>query len=153
MNYELWIMNVSTEDEIMITILNRTENSSFIIHHSSFYFPLQYFLNAIFSEARIGLRSGLMTKQLYAHLNIFSNVKLKSLSISIFPAIKFYFFCYQYWASGNISWVYSSTKVTSGNLRQTGCYRLAGSFFVSFLRSKKEKRPAAGDRKNCLCIV
>jgi hypothetical protein len=30
------MMNVSTEDEIMITILKMTENSSFIIHHSSF---------------------------------------------------------------------------------------------------------------------
>jgi tRNA-binding protein len=29
-------MNVSTEDEIMITILKMTENSSLIIHHSSF---------------------------------------------------------------------------------------------------------------------
>jgi hypothetical protein len=54
-------MNISTEDEIMITILNRTENSTFIIHNSSFYFPPLNFLNAIFSEAQIVLRSGLLT--------------------------------------------------------------------------------------------
>jgi hypothetical protein len=29
-------MNISTEFKIMITILNRTENSSFYIHHSTF---------------------------------------------------------------------------------------------------------------------
>ena len=31
MSYELWMMNVSTEDEIMITILKMTENSSFVL--------------------------------------------------------------------------------------------------------------------------
>jgi hypothetical protein len=36
MSYELWIMNISTEYKILITILNRTENSSFVIHHSTF---------------------------------------------------------------------------------------------------------------------
>jgi hypothetical protein len=30
-------MNISTEDEIMITILKMTENSSFITHRSSFW--------------------------------------------------------------------------------------------------------------------
>jgi hypothetical protein len=40
MSYELWMMNVSTEDEIMITILKMTENSSFITHHSSFWSEL-----------------------------------------------------------------------------------------------------------------
>jgi hypothetical protein len=83
-------MNVSNEDEIMITILNRTEihHSSFNIHHSSFYFPPPDFLNAIFSEARIRLRSALMTKQLsiyFKHKNILNfrvcNLLLSMLSI------------------------------------------------------------------------
>jgi len=42
-------------------------------------------------------------------------------------------------ASRNKFSVYSSTKAISGYRRQTGCYRLAGSFFVSFLEKQKRK--------------
>ena len=42
-------------------------------------------------------------------------------------------------ASRNKFSVYSSTKALSGYRRQTGRYRLAGSFFVSFLEKQKRK--------------
>jgi hypothetical protein len=52
MSYELWMMNVSTEDEIMITILKMTENSSFITHHSSFWSELWIYWRIVFGFSR-----------------------------------------------------------------------------------------------------
>ena len=57
-----------------------------------FYITLQYFLDAIFSEARMGLRSGLLTKQFSFYL-----------MPKIVYAIAFLIFCYQCCATRNKS--------------------------------------------------